>query len=410
MKPNKECKVIISEIIAEIDQNSVLFKDPSIENGKMGLAIFYFFCQKFFDDDKYQKKAEEMIEDSIGLLTEISLSEIFSPKYRGDSLSNIISSFGKGLMFVQYQLNKSYDFTEYYDIINNILCKLTKSSLKDQDFDFFSGALSSGHYFLNNFYHTKNEFSREMLLVIVKSLKKYAISHSDNQVYWKSPFYGHQIYLGISHGSAMIINFLCKLFKIGLLTKDSHAELVLLEKAVNFVLDQKRNLSTGFFPNLYGADGEISSTQFSLCYGDLGVIYALNNASKILKTGNLSDNINYLTYKCLQRKNDIKFTFDATIFYGAAGIYCVYKDMYLKSGDNIYKKAYQYWYDQITTYRDPDYQAMAGFAESSIYDEDKNNESVKWSYGWGISGIGICLMSGLMPELPSISETLLIGI
>lgn len=65
MTNKRNIESAISEIIIEIDKNHSLFKDPSLENGKMGLALFYFFCHHFYKEDKYLKKGENMIEESI---------------------------------------------------------------------------------------------------------------------------------------------------------------------------------------------------------------------------------------------------------------------------------------------------------------------------------------------------------
>lgn len=285
----KSLEPILLEIISEIDKNHSLFNDPSVENGKMGLALFYFFCHHFYQDRGYKIKGDDMIEESIHLLSEISQRSRFTPKYRTDSLSNVISSFGKGLLFVQYRFNYGYDFTEYYKHISSVLVELNRQNIKEKDFDFFSGALSAGHFFLNKYYHEKDIFSKNILSETSDALAREAIYYTKNEVFWRSSALLNQVYLGISHGSAMIINFLTKLFEIGVMNEDSIKEKQRLEDSVNFLMNRKRNLIDGYFPYTFSDNTQQEATQFAMCYGDLGILFALNNAKPCNRKRNRSD-------------------------------------------------------------------------------------------------------------------------
>lgn len=401
---------IIFEIIFEIDNNIELFDDPSIENGTMGLALFYFFCHQFYEDDTYREKGEQMVEKSINILSSISANEKFNPKYRGDSLTNVIASFGKGLLYIQFKLLYGYEFSQHLDSLSDILIELTNQSLKEKDFDFFSGALSSGHFFLNRYFYTQDERSKKSLLNIYNALEKTAIHQNEDMVCWISPAYANTVYLGISHGSAMIINFLTKLFELKILDLNSVKEKQLLTKAVNFVLSQKRNNKNGFFPNVYNPEITENGTQFTMCYGDLGVLFGLVGANRILQIKNIEIEIEEIVATCIKRENDPQYTFDATIFYGASGVFCVFNELNKRYKDTFTANVSNYWYKQIITNRIFDKNTMAGFVEGSYYKENPHNKSALFSYGWGLAGIGICLMIGLKPELPLLSETLLIGI
>ncbi len=406
----KNLEPILLEIISEIDKNHSLFNDSSVESGKMGLALFYFFCHHFYQDNDYIIKGEDMIEDSIHLLSEISQCSRFTPKYRTDSLSNVISSFGKGLLFIQYQFNHGYDFTEHYKRISSVLVELNRQNLKEKDFDFFSGALSAGHFFLNKYYHEKDAFSKNALLEISNSLKKEGIYQTKNEVFWRAPALLNQVYLGISHGSAMIINFLTKLFEIGIMNDDNIKEKQLLEHAVNFLVKRKRSLIDGYFPHTFSDKNQQEPTQFAMCYGDLGILFALYNANKIIQNPAIGKEIDHMLATSTLRKKDSRYTFDGGIFYGASGIFCIFKELFRRSNHPSYKEVYTYWFNQIITYREPHRKKTAEFINAFEQVENKNNPSVRFSYGWGIAGIGICLMLGLDKKLPLINETLLIGI
>jgi len=410
MTNKSDIENIITEIISEVDNNYQFFKDPSIESGYMGLAMFYFYCHRYFKDEKFKDKGELMIENSIRTLSDISTNKNFKPKYRGDSLSNIISSFGKGLLFIENQLGYNYDFSEFHSQLNEILLELTERNLIDKDFDFFSGSLSAGHYFLNKYSYQKSDFSKAILLKILDGIRKEAIIPKKDQLCWAAPTLANTVYTGISHGSAMIINYITKLFEFSIVSQNDVNQKKLLENAVDFVMAKKREIVDGYFPNKCLSESKnIEATQFAICYGDLGILYALYNANKILMKPKLGFQIDSMLKTSMCRTKNSRYTYDGGIFYGASGIFCVFKDLYERSEDDRFRNSYQYWYDQIISYRDPYKKSHAGFISSIDYVKKGDNSSF-YSFGWGISGIGICLMIGLDKDLPLLNETLLIGI
>ncbi len=399
---------IIENIVQEIISNSYRFNNPAIEDGSMGLAIFYFYCHKYYKDEFYLSKAEEMIEVSIKFLSNISEDSAFIPKYRGDSLSSLIASFGKGLLFVEEKLGYKYDFTEYYEVIDEVLIELTAKSLDEKDFDFFSGALSAGHYFINKFNIYRDKTSQEILLKIYEALLKEAISHEYNQIYWKAPSYADKVYIGISHGSAMIINFLVKLFNIGIFNQEDCSQKQVLNNAVNFVMSQKRNFEMGYFPNIFEIQKKIKPTIYALCYGDLGVLYALRTSSKILNNNHLLEDVDRMLLNSSKREKNSNHTIDSGIFYGASGVYCIYRALFLTSKKSDFQQAYKYWNEQIVTYRDGENSNCAGF--TFLFKKENSQDYIQYSFGWGLAGLGICMLLDMDEDLPLLNELLLIGL
>lgn len=400
-------KKVLLEIDSEVNAKSKYLDNVTLEGGKSGLVLYNLFCHQFYKDESYRDQAEQQIDESIEILSEISTLKKFKPDFKTDSLSNHIAGFGKTLLFAQYKFDYDYDFTGLYESISEILSDLTERSLKAGDFDINSGAFSAGYFFLNRYYHEKDESSKNALLGIISALEKCAVYYKENEVYWSSPSLENQVYLGLSHGSAMIINFITKLFELKVIDEDNHNALNLLEKAVTFVINQKRDLESGYFPSKYPDEG-IKEAQFTICYGDLGVLYSLYNASAILKNDQLRQETFELLIACTRRKEDIRYTFDGGITYGASGVACVFKKLYEITNDAHFKLAYEYWYDQILKYRTLEVKDFAGFRNR--FERLQDDKVFNLTFGWGIMGIGICLMSALKPELPGISELLIIGI
>jgi hypothetical protein len=406
----EEVEENVIEIINSIDQNIQLFDDASSDYGTMGLAIFYFYCHQYFKDEKYLEKGEQLINQSIVWISSIS-QENYKPKYRGDSLSNVIASFGKGLLFLQYHWNYDYDFKDFYTIIEDTLEVLTEQNLKEKDFDYFSGALSAGHFHLNKYYYQKDEKSKLILQKIYSAIQEYAIYHTPNQIYWKSSaVYNNSTYLGISHGSSMIINFISKITQLGVI-ENNDLNHHFLNKAVNLVMSKKRNGTTSYFPNFFSNEEfpkEINSI-FGITYGDLGVLYALFNANKILNKTMLEEQITAMLITSTERKMDLKFTYDAGVMYGASGIFSTFKELYQATNNSLYKECYEYWYGQIMKLKSEQTNEKAGYTFVCTPKDSKPSISDEFSLGWGLAGVGINLMIGIDSSLPLIGELGLLG-
>lgn len=400
-----QVKNTLSNIISIVDKEKDSFNEPTVEGGTMGVAIFYYFCHQYFKEDQYLCKAEEMVEKSINLMSAISNQDEFIPRYIGDSLSSVITSFGKGLLFIENKFNYYYDFSSYYEEISDTLLVLLEEDIKRKDYDFFSGALSSAYFFLNKLYYSNgnDQVSVRNLKKIYENSKEASIHHNENEIYWKAPSYLDQVYLGLSHGSAMMINFWSKLYLFDIVSSKNEEETQWLKKAVNFVFERKRDFVDGYFPHKAFSTETEEKTQLSMCYGDLGVIYSLFNANKILKNINHKGTIDKMLYTSSLRQQDPQYTYDTGILYGASGIGYIFDYFTTEINENIYENTINYWNNQILKYRTADNDFIYGF-------KDDINENARFSFAWGISGMGIRLMQSQEAQLPSVNELLLIGI
>lgn len=404
-----EIDIIIDDIRLEIERNNSVFTDASIEYGKMGAALYYFYCQKYYNNQSFVKRGELLIEESITILSETSKKNEYIPKYKGDSVSQSLSSFGKGLLFIQNRFELEYDFSEYYSMLNELLYESTRQAINRTDYDYFSGCLSSGFYFLNQYYYNKDQHSIQILKEIVDSILNSAIYHNKEEIYWRSPTYSNQVYLGLSHGSAMIINFLTKIFLFKIHKEKSEEIESVVRKSIRFLMSRKRNLINGYFPYKFPAIEPVVETQFSMCYGDLGILLGIYNATRAFDLIEFFEEVNTMLHTCSSRKINKNQTQDASILYGAAGLSQIFKDLFEASGDSIFDNASHYWYEQILQYRNKEKLKLAGFIFD--YEEDKKiHPSAKYSFFWGIGGIGITLMLRNDESLPNLNEITLIGI
>ncbi|EHQ40976.1 lanthionine synthetase LanC family protein [Myroides odoratus] len=402
-----ELEEIILAIEQEINHNLHVFSDSSIEYGRMGGAIFYYYAFDYFKNDSFFSKGEFLIEKSIDYIS----NQIFnnpSLKYKGDSVGFMLSSFGKGLLFIQNNFEFRYDFSSYCMELNEVLYDITKQTINKKDHDYFCGTFSTGYYFLNHYKYNKDEFSKSILNLIVKAVIKDKIILNEEEVYWNSPTFNNSVYLGLSHGAAMIINFLSKVIEFNIYVGDKKELEDVLFKAITFLIRRERNYLDGYFPHTFIQDEKASITQLSMCYGDLGVLYAISNALRLLEIENFDERINELLISTSKRRLNKNYTQDSSILYGCSGLYYLYKDLYNRTNNEIYLESYLYWFECIFKFRDSQKKNLAGFQ----FEYEKFNEADKsatFSFYWGIGGIGITLMKEGLATLPDLNELLLIG-
>ena len=384
-------EIIIDNVTNCIDNfsDSEQLHNPSYETGLSGFALYYLYLSKYKNDKSSILKAERYLNKAISSLD----LKNFKRVYDTDSLDAQLSHIGRFLLFCNKHNLLDTDSNDYLKQLDDVLFDLMKSKITIKDFDSTSGALASGFYFLSR---TESGVSQdEKISYLVNSLDNFSKKDKDGDYFWHSPSLYDRVYLGISHGSALIISFLTNVYKCNI-EKDLCVKII--DKAVNFLFKQYRKSKyKGLFPNMIG--DKIEPMQFALCYGDIGVGYALLKAAKILSSVKIEIFSNMILDDCLLRSKDDNLTLDAGIFYGASGLGIAFDQISLISSDQKFSERADYWYQQIPNYAIYE-NKFAGF-QSRL---SKNDILWNVSFGWGILGIGISLMCNENRTLPSLAE------
>ncbi len=404
----QEMEDAISELHGNISELGKLLKDSTLDGGVAGLSLYYFYYYSYTKNSENLELAEYYLEQCIAIVSELANDGEFTRSFKTDSLANHIAGLGKVLLFIQYKFDFGYDFSDYYEIIAAYLEPLVKCNLKEGDFDIHSGALAAGYFFLNYYHYTNDDFARQILLTIYQGINKFKQYNTENEIYWKSISLDNRVYVGISHGSAMVLNFINKLLNNQVLDLYSGNVREVLNKGFHFIWNRKRAFKTGLFPALFPDEGHVT-TQFSMTYGDLGVLYVLSQLHKKLELG---DEIDHRVMEMLDivttRKNDKSYTRDASILYGAAGVAILFKNLFLLTNNANFLESYTYWISEINTYRNSVTSNFGGFG-SRFFNVAALDDPINLSFGWGIIGISITLMVAKKSTLPDFTELTLIG-
>ncbi|MFK8010004.1 MAG: lanthionine synthetase LanC family protein [Saprospiraceae bacterium] len=395
MKKQSELTINVETIVDEITSAikgtaKLTLHNTAYDTGLLGYSLYYAYLAKYKNEDKHIATSEEYFEKAIAALD----INNFHRTYDTDSIDTHLSQIGRFVCFTRKHNLLNIDAEDYLLKLDDILFDLVKSKISIKDFDYGSGAMASGFYFLDRL--KEGVPVEDRIKYIVHSLENFAEKDSDGDYFWQSPSLYDRVYLGISHGSCLMISFLCTAYECNV---EKEACKRIIEKAVNFVIKQFRGKSKykGLFPNKIG--DEVDDMQFALCYGDIGNGYALYRASKVLESERIKTFTELVLSDCLLRNKKDNLTLDPGIYYGASGLVIAFSQVAKVSDDVRFKDRAKYWYDEIPNYKIHN-NDFAGF--QSRLDEDSKLWNI--SFGWGIIGVGITLMAYSDNELPSFAE------
>lgn len=378
----------------EDEQIVNVMNNPSYEAGLLGLSLFYCYFARFTHDDNYFDVAEGFLRRSLSLIQGGGYGKL----HRADSIDNHLSNAGRFLEFCKQCEYVDLDTNEMLGDVDQTLAKLMLNKAAIGDFDLTSGALAAGYYFLSRL--GSQPHLAEHLEILTGELYRRACQDEAGDLYWVSPMFENRIYLGISHGSAMVVSFLANVYDANIARKEIRE---ILPRAISFLLKQRTSRPLMWFPIM--CNERFEAKHFCLCYGDLGVGYALLRASTVLADKNLSAIANEILDSCLKRRIEDNYTLDASIVYGASGLAATFEKIHSITNDRRFKDAAGYWLDGIPRYAVHS-NGLVGFR--SIL-KTQNNTLWNSSFGWGIAGIGISLMRQKDPTLPEFSSLLMIA-
>ncbi len=371
--------LLIDKIAVVLKEKRDVYSSFGYTKGLLGNAVFLFHYAQFKNLPEYAQVAETFITESVVRLNEtISKSEKF------------VKDFAELGMFLEYAQLKEwidFDFSDVSEYIDSYLIAFAKNRLSLGDFDPYTGGLLAGHYFL----HRSDDVMRINITVIINSLEILAVSDEKDGLYWKSKLFDDdRIYLGLSHGLAVIIVFLCKAYENDIEVEKCKK---MIAGAVNYIFSHQQDITQKgcFFPDIIG---QPDKGRLGLCYGDMGVIYALFRAGTILESKAIQLKATELMLQTTTRKtSDTNGIKDAGILYGASGVALIYDKMYRLTNNYIFFESAKEWFDTISLYRkeSPKDDGTLGF--EGYFNQHFSNTN--YSFMEGIAGIGTTLMKAI---------------
>jgi hypothetical protein len=393
------------EIKTKIDENSHLINEIGLLSGLSGTALFYYHYYKYFNIIDINNDTFNCISKSIDIINE------------GDfQFSYCYGVAGLGWVF-EY-LHKESFFVESYG--DTLLCDLDvflkdhmDYSLDNKNLDLLHGAIGYGLLFLKRYSGTKNRKLKLRykfyLIELIGKINLMAEFESSDIVKFKSvnPVTFKEGYnLSLSHGNSSVINFYSRLYKYKAFR--TLVEDILIQN-VNFIVSSysPESKSNSLFPDLIDLDGVgNNNTRLAWCYGDLGIAISLFHASSVLKNTVLKNfSLDILQHAAKRRVFENTYIYDSGLCHGAFGVFQIFKFIYSKTKNEIFREAADFWFNEgikKATFDD-------GYAGFKIWDGGKKQWFNELSLLEGVSGIGLALISFLSEDKINWDECLLIN-
>ncbi|PWK18081.1 lanthionine synthetase-like protein [Arcicella aurantiaca] len=344
-------------------------------NGLIGKVLFFTYYGAFTENNKYNDWAGKILSASIKKITE---------PYEGRSFYKELAEIGIFLEYAKTNNIIEIDTNAILLGIDKIMEEVLEKAMKTEDFDPYTGGLMAGMYFVAR---SNSKADVEPILEKI-TLWLNLIAHTDaqNNTYWVSKLFDkNNIYLGISHGLAIVITYLCKMYEMGI--QPTLVKKMLLS-STEYLLSKKLDfVAKGYhFPDIVG--DENGRTSLGLCYGDMGVAYALLRVGELLQNERLSSESIQIFKNCATRNDFPKAGIkDAGILYGASGVALIFDKIYEMTGITLFYDTATDWYKKITDFAVHE-NATAGFKGNF----NQHFKHTNIAFMEGITGIGCTLI------------------
>lgn len=272
--------------------------------------------------------------------------------------------------------------------------------MEQRQFDPFVGYLSLAHYFLKR-QATKPASVEPLQRVINTLLGDYQPQADSKAGFWFSYLFGkRQVYLGWSHGLAAIVLFLTQLLATGFSYRRAEV-LEVLAGACHYLTLPHNFSGHNQYPDVIGQRDP--SNTLNLCYGDLGIGFALLQAAAMLNDdGQRQKALCSLLIAAGRRGAAQCNVFDASFIYGASGNALFFKYMQgIFPAQLAFGTAATYWYEQA--------QELSQYPGRVAGYKGHYNQHVASSHNSlfdGLAGFGLLLIEF---QLGSISHLPLLG-
>lgn len=375
----------IKSKIFEIEEAIRLSKteNNSLLTGDAGKVLFYFYLSRIFKSKKFQKTANNLLEN------------IF------DSLNENLNSFSycSGLtgicwMIVHLQEEQFIDTNidqTFYEI-DEVVFDSGKNYIKQKNFDFLHGSL--GILFYLNARAKTDLRARFFLNQLLQQMLKEKKNRNDF-IYWsQTPLLPNEhgksiINFSLSHGLASII----AVFADCIANESCAMDLKPIIKGIINIYHSYKKVVNGViqFPSTIINDQVENYQRLAWCYGSLGISVALFKAGIAMDDYNLrQEAIDICLSTTCQVSPNETFVQDACICHGTAGIALVYNNMFKRMKNKKFKNSADYWIAntiQMANFND----GLAGFKTL------KTDGSGFWKNDTGLleglSGIGLSFLS-----------------
>ncbi|HEU4555519.1 MAG TPA: lanthionine synthetase C family protein [Chitinophaga sp.] len=314
--------------------------------GKLGLIFYYYHLYKVTEQPEIKHRTEEMLEQ---VLANISSAV---PGLAGAALSTGGAGFAYTVDFMQRESFLKFEVDNEFEELDKYLFNTAAALIAEDNIDYLHGALGVTHYFASRENATPliSGYLDELVVKIcARAVQEEAGCWFRNSLMKSGK--KRTINLSLSHGLCGVLLVLINAYE-----KSSHKALILetVRAGVRFVLKHKMDVDFSrneytFFPFVLTQDArEISApNRMGWCYGDLNQVLLFYRAGRLLDDDNLRCLADLIgTQSMMRRDRQSTMVTEAHFCHGTAGLAQFCKTLYLESGAEVYREAYEHWIER----------------------------------------------------------------
>lgn len=331
----------------QTDKEALAAQEASLSGGRAGYALLFDSLARSDGNHRYKKHAAMFLADAIEAVAAVPM---------GASLYGGFTGIG----WATAQLRRGADngLVE----VDKALCNHVKLSPWKGDFDLISGLVGFGVYALERLRNrAANVWAHRCLTRIVNRLEEIAVETTDGLA-WFTPAdllppsqreetpEGY-FNLGLAHGVPGVIAMLGHTYKAGIQRRRT---LRLLDSSVKWLLNQKLPTNAGSCFSSRVAPGiDRRPSRSAWCYGDPGVAIALLSAARSLGEKSWEEEALKIARHTAERPPDQSGILDAGLCHGSAGLAHIFNRIYQATGEILFQKTAQFWYERTLQFRQP---------------------------------------------------------
>lgn len=362
----------IDQIIKHFNHKLINFDLRSIEknqngilDGRLGMIYYFFQMYKVENDQLYVDKIAELLEDVFENCQNKDL-KISNDLNFCDGLS------GLGLIIKELMASEILDegYHEQLTIINDLALKHSLNAIKENNFDFFYGAIGT-LYYLNEVGHISH------CETIIDALYEVALQ-SDYLFYNQNDDDSNRgINFGLAHGNAAIQMVLINILQNGCKKKELSE---MIEKGINQLhkFEKEENINSSiksYFPHNVtiesGTEKISRSIVLGWCNSEIDLALLFNRFHEVSDTLIYSNTVSKIGMESVKRKTeDTTGVEDYHFCHGSSGIAQLYNKLLDQTKEETYHHSYQYWINETIKYLEKE------------KDEETNGTKINFLYGW----------------------------
>jgi len=313
--------------------------------GQSGIALFQFYCAKYFEEDTFADAGVEIITDCMDKINE---------GYSFPSYCNGVAGFGWALQHLADEDFIDLNLDDLFLPFDEYLFSRMVFEFKNEYYDLLHGALGYGFYFLKRYSSPKTSAKNKIIYEgylesLIDQMDKLAIKEGKG-LKWESILNiekenkGYN--LSLSHGMSSIIYLLSKI-KIAGISPTKTEYLLLGAQRFVIALQSKKKKDLSLFPSWVDPLEKINYTsRLAWCYGDIGIGLSMQLASKALNDPSLADKaIEILDHTTKRTTPEESLVIDAGFCHGSFGNSYIFAQIAKNediSGQN-FSKAAEFW-------------------------------------------------------------------